>query len=226
MADSGTCSSILYKSIVWFLHALYSDAYNAANSEVMDLFMTTKLREDALRLRCIISSAASPKVKKSTVAAEKEKMLREVHLITTLMLGPPPAPDTVFTWEFYDRDKKFRTIRIDPIAFAAELSDSQIIRALGGTDVHALFSLVHDLRNAYNRLLSVKLLGHIYNGHNEKSCIEMLKTGFPAFFGSDVGQYSDHYKGIMDTDLSEYELSFNIKLNMKKAEVLQTGGSK
>jgi bleomycin hydrolase len=57
------------------------------------------------------------------------------------------------------------------------------------------------------------------------ACITMLKRGMPVFFGSDVGKYSDSTKGIMDTDLFEYELGFNIKLGMSKAERLQTGES-
>ncbi|KAF2796939.1 peptidase C1B, bleomycin hydrolase [Melanomma pulvis-pyrius CBS 109.77] len=214
---------------------LYPDSYNALNSSVMDRLITTKLREDAIRLRALVSYAATADMK-SAIAGEKDKMLREIHLILTLMLGPPPAPDKPFTWEFYDRDGTFCTVRTRPIAFAKELSDNRTLRALGGTDVHTLFSLVNDPRNPYNRLLSVKRLGNVYEGRPvtyvnvdmptiKKACIEMLKRGFPVFFGSDVGKYSDSTKGIMDTDLYEYELGFNIKLGMKKAERLQTGES-
>ncbi|PSN73565.1 bleomycin hydrolase [Corynespora cassiicola Philippines] len=215
---------------------LYPDSYNASNSSVMDRLITTKLREDAIRLRSLASSTESPDVVRSTIAAEKEKMLREIHLILTLMLGPPPAPDAPFTWEFYDRDGVLRTVKSRPTAFAKELSDSRTVRTLGGTDVHTLFSLVNDPRNAYNRLLSVKRLGNVWNARPvtyvnvdmntmKKACIEMLKRGFPVFFGSDVGKYSDSSKGIMDTDLFEYELGFNIRLGLKKAERLQTGES-
>ncbi|KAF2465575.1 bleomycin hydrolase [Lindgomyces ingoldianus] len=217
---------------------LYPDSYNALNSSVMDRLITTKLREDAIRLRSLASSASTtdPSVLKSSIAAAKEKMLREIHLILTLMLGPPPAPDKAFTWEFYDRDENLCTIRTSPTAFAKELSDSRTIRALSGTDIHSLFSLVNDPRNAYNRLLSVKRLGNVYEGRPvtyvnvdmttmKKACISMLQRGFPVFFGSDVGKYSDSAKGIMDTNLFEYELGFNVKLGMKKAERLMTGES-
>ncbi|KAF2690066.1 peptidase C1B, bleomycin hydrolase [Lentithecium fluviatile CBS 122367] len=198
--------------------SLYPDSFNAANSSTMDRLITTKLREDAIRLRSLA------------------KMLREIHLILTLMLGPPPAPDKPFTWEFYDRENALQTVTICPKAFAKELSDSRTVRALGGTDVHRLFSLVNDPRNAYNRLLSVKRLGNVYEGRPvtyvnvdmttmKTACIEMLKKGFPVFFGSDVGKFSDSTKGVMDTNLFEYELGFNIKLGLKKSERLQTGES-
>jgi bleomycin hydrolase len=218
--------------------SIYPDSYNAANSSAMDRLITTKLREDALRLRALVNSPPGPQRAdlKSKVAALKEKMLREIHLILTLMLGPPPAPDAAFTWEFYDRDNNFCTVKTRPTAFARELSDSRTVRALGGTNVHSLFSLVNDPRNPYNRLLSVKYLRNVHEGRPvtyvntdmstmKKACIEMIKRGFPVFFGCDVGKYSDSRKGIMDTDLYQYELGFNIKLGMSKAERLQTGES-
>jgi bleomycin hydrolase len=212
---------------------LYPDSYNALNSSLMDRLITTKLREDALRLR---DMATNSSVDAKTINAEKEKMLREIHLILTLMLGPPPSPDKAFTWEFYDEDGNFHSIKTRPTSFAKELSDKRTVRAFAGTDVHTLFSLVNDPRNAYNRLLSVKRLGNVWEGRPvtyvnvdmptmKKACIEMLQRGIPVFFGSDVGKYSDSLKGIMDTELFEYELGFNIKLGMKKAERLMTGES-
>lgn len=216
--------------------SLYPDSYNATNSSTMDRLITTKLREDAVRLRAIASSTESPDVIRATIAGEKEKMLKEIHLILTLMLGPPPPSDEPFTWEYYDRDGTLCTLKTRPTVFANELSDNKTIRTLSGTDVNQLFSLVNDSRNSYNRLLSVKRLGNVWNGRPvtyvnvdmktmKDACIAMLKRGIPIFFGSDVGKYSDSAKGIMDTDLYDYELGFNVKLGMSKAERLQTGES-
>lgn len=215
--------------------ALYPDSYNAQNSSLMNRLITTKLREDAIRLRAIVNDQSNTDIR-STLASEKDRMLREIHLILTLMLGPPPSPTEEFTWEFYDKDGNFSSVRTKPTTFAKELSDSRTVRALGGTNVHTLFSLVNDPRNPYNRLLTVERLGNVYEGRPvtyvnvdigtiKKACIEMLKRGFPVFFGSDVGKFSDSTKGIMDTKLYEYELGFNIKLGLKKSERLLTGES-
>ncbi|EUC41511.1 hypothetical protein COCMIDRAFT_105949 [Bipolaris oryzae ATCC 44560] len=216
--------------------SIYPDSFNASNSSIMDRLITTKLREDAIRLRAIASSNWSPEAVKATLASEKEKMLREIHLILTLMLGPPPSATKPFTWEYYDKDGKLNTVVSRPVEFAKELSDHRVVRALSGTDVHTLFSLVNDPRNPYNRLLSVKRLGNVWNGRPvtyvnvdmktiKEACIAMLKRGMPVFFGSDVGKYSDSAKGIMDTQLFDYELGFNVRLGMTKAERLQTGES-
>ena len=91
-------------------------------------------------------------------------------------------------------------------------------------------------RNEYNTLLTVDRLGNIVGGRPityinvpmstmKSACIGMLKAGLPIFFGSDVGKYSNSQKGIMDLDLIDYELGFNVKLGMSKGQRLMTGES-
>jgi bleomycin hydrolase len=171
----------------------------------------------------------------SDITATKEKMMREIHLILTLTLGPPPAPNTEFTWTYLDKNGKAFDLKTTPINFAKELSSSQAIRATS-SDVNSMFSLVNDPRNEYNSLLTVSRLGNIVGGRGityvnvdmqvlKQACIRMLKAGLPIFFGSDVGKYSNSSFGIMDTDLIDYELGFNVRLGMKKAQRLMTGES-
>ena len=73
---------------------LYPDSWNAQNSSVMDRLLTTKLREDGLKLRKIAKDGASA----GKIADAKEKMMQEVVRILTLTLGPPPSADEKFTW--------------------------------------------------------------------------------------------------------------------------------
>ncbi|KAI9869186.1 MAG: hypothetical protein M1830_005455, partial [Pleopsidium flavum] len=213
--------------------ALYPDSFNAMNSSAMASLITTKLREDALELRQLASESITPKAALSGV---KEKMLREIHLILTLMLGPPPNPSKDFTWDYYDKNDKFHSVQTTPLKFAAELSSSEGVRACAGTDVHELFSLINDPRNKYGELLSVDRLGNVFGARGityvnvdmdtiKTACISMLKSGLPIFFGSDVGKFSNSSSGIMDTGLIDYELGFNIRLGLKKAQRLMTGES-
>jgi len=215
---------------------LYPDSWNAMNSSAMDTLLTTKLREDGIRLRALKSKSEGSATSATSIATAKEKMMQEVIRILTLTLGPPPSATEKFTWEFYDKKHQFKTLSLSPLEFARSLNDMHGVRACGGTDVHALFSLVNDPRNEYNRLLTVDRLGNVWGGRPvtyvnvdkdtlKKACIGMLKKGFPIFFGSDVGKYSDGGKGIMDTDLVDYELGFNVKLGMTKAERLMVGES-
>lgn len=59
----------------------------------------------------------------------------------------------------------------------------------------------------------------------KSAAISMLRAGIPVFFGSDVGKFSDSNLGIMDTNLYDYHLGFNITLGMNKAQRLETGES-
>lgn len=199
---------------------LYPDSFNAKSSSAMDTLLTTKLREDGLKLRAMKAKNASD----SKIAAAKESMMQDIIRILTLTLGPPPPADEKFTWEFYDKANKLKTVSLTPLAFAES------------TEVKKFISLVNDPRNSYMRLLTVSNLGNVWDGRPityvnvdtivlKNACVAMLKKGLPIFFGSDVGKQSDSAKGIMDTDLHDYELGFNIKLGLSKSQRLLTGES-
>lgn len=207
--------------------ALYPDSYNAMNSSAMGSILTTKLREDALTLRSMIDANSA----KSSLLATKAKMMQEVHCVLTLMLGPPPKPDNKFTWEYYDADEKYHKAVLTPLEFAQELSNPSSVRLLNAK-VSELFSLVNDPRNKYNQLMTVSRLGNVIGGRPityvnvdmavmKKATIAMLKAGMPVFFGSDVGKFSNSQSGIMDTALYDYNLAFNISLNMSKSQRLK-----
>lgn len=231
-------------------HDLYPDAYNAENSSVMSRLVTTKLREDAIRLRALAKSAhlnstsenayseksSVPSTQSYSLAAAKTSMLREIHQILVLMLGPPPSPNEDFTWEYTTKDEKYQKLTTTPLRFAASLAEPSIVRSLNGTDVHRLFSLVHDPRHSTRTLLTVDRLGNVYGGlpiryvnvgmdTMKRAAVAQLRAGIPVFFGSDVGKWSDSKQGVMDTKLFDYELGFGVRLGMSKGERLRTGES-
>jgi bleomycin hydrolase len=194
----------------------------------MGSILTTKLREDGLTLRSIANSKTASK---SSLVVAKLRMMKEVHAVLTLMLGPPPKPDAKFDWEFYDAVGKYRKVSKTPLELAKELSAPSLVRTLNA-NVNELFSLVNDPRNKYNQLLTVDRLGNVIGGRPityvnvdmdtmKKAAISMLQAGLPIFFGSDVGKFSNPTSGIMDTALYDYGLAFNISLNMSKSQRLK-----
>ena len=130
----------------------------------MGRLITSKLREDAIKLRRITAlHLPTSKVSLSAKLTEaKTNMLAEVHRILTLMLGPPPSPNKKFSWSYYDANGQFhKEDNHTPITFADQLSDVACRLANHGTDVRKLFSLVHDPRNSYYSLLTVARLGNV-----------------------------------------------------------------
>jgi bleomycin hydrolase len=211
---------------------LYPDSWHAKNSSVLNSIVTTKLREFALVLRDLL---AKPSTTASTIATTKARMMRQIHAIMTVTLGPPPSADKEFVWNFIDKTGKVREVRCSPKAFAGDIytSELKITRAA----IAGMVSLVHDPRNKPLSLLTVDRLGNIVGGRGityinvdmatlKGACLAMLKAGYPVFFGSDVGKFSNSASGIMDLDLIDYELGFNVSLlGMDKAARLRTGES-
>lgn len=213
---------------------LYPDSWNAMNSSTVDSILTMKLRENALKLRAL--KADTRKNRTSTLTSMKETMMKEIHLILTLCFGPPPAPDKEFTWQYYTADGTYKSLVATPLSFASELSAPLSIRANANSDPNRMFSLVNDPRNPLNSHLTVNRLGNVVGGKPiryanvdlatmKRACVAMLKKGLPIFFGCDVGKFLDRVDGIMDTALIDYELGFNIRLGMTKADRLVTGAS-
>lgn len=211
---------------------LYPDSFNAMSSSIINSIIFTKLREDALILRGLLKS---PTATSSSVAAAKAKMVKEIHTILTLTLGPPPAASEEFTWQYVDKSGKAREVVTTPIDFAADIWSSEY--RVTSSVIAGLVSLVHDPRNPPLSLLTVDRLGNIVGGRGityinvemqtlKNACVSMLKAGLPVFFGSDVGKFSDRVSGVMDVELIDYELGFNVSLlGMDKASRLRTGES-
>jgi bleomycin hydrolase len=206
---------------------LYPDSANAKNSRVLNSVVKTRLRECALVLRDMCKKEG---VTANQLAGAKDKMMQEIMLIMTLALGPPPPPTEEFTWQYLDKDGKAQELTTTPVAFAQDIYSSEF--RITSSTIAGMVSLVNDPRHDYLSLMTVDRLGNIVGGRNieyvnvsmgvmKKACIDMLKAGYPIFFGSDVGQFSDSKSGIMDLDLFDYKLGFNVSLlEMTKAQRL------
>ena len=140
-------------------HDIYPDTFNAQNSSRMNWLLTAKLREQAFVLRRLATSAQLKE--RVQLGAVKEKFLKEIHSLVTIMLGPPPSPDREFVWQYNDADGKAKEIRQTPLEFGRQgFSQSTRTRI----SPSRLYSLVNDPRNEYNRLLTVEKLGNVVEG--------------------------------------------------------------
>uniref|UniRef100_A0A8H7N793 Cysteine proteinase 1, mitochondrial n=1 Tax=Bionectria ochroleuca TaxID=29856 RepID=A0A8H7N793_BIOOC len=213
--------------------SLYPDSWNAMHSGILNNILKTKLREFALRLRQLARSSEG--VSAQAISSAKAEMMKEVTLILTLLLGPPPSSQQTFTWQYQDKDGKAHELETTPKAFAKDISSPEL--RINSAAIEGMISLVHDPRHRPNTLLTVDRLGNIVGGRAicyvnvdiatlKSACIKMLKAGLPIFFGSDVGKFSDSTSGIMDLDLFDYDLGFNTSLlGMTKAQRLMAGES-
>ncbi|KAI0399510.1 peptidase C1-like family protein [Xylaria palmicola] len=222
--------------------ALYPDSWNAMSSGTVNYVVVGKLREYALVLRDIVASRPASDRTVATLKATKERMMREMHAVLTLTLGPPPASDEVFEWDFLDKNGQAHTVRKTPLEFARDIAATVPGSGLrlSSDAIRAMVSLVHDPRHPPLSLMTVDRLGNVVGGRGvtyinvdmpvlKWACVRMLRAGLPVFFGSDVGKFSDRVTGVMDTGLIDYGLGLGVAMYaadaMGKAGRLRVGES-
>lgn len=212
--------------------SLFPDSFNAQNSAKLDYIVVNKLREYALLLRkaAAASSSSSNTTQGDTLrvlTTLKEKFVQEIFNILVITLGSPPKANDVFTWEFLDGEGKAHTVTTTPLDF---------YKSVVKFDAPQHFSLIHDPRNAYNKLYTVDRLNNFVDGKKieyvnvdidvlKEAAIAAIKNNEPVFFGSDVGKFSETPSGIMDVKAWDYKLAFNTSLGLNKADRVRVGSS-
>lgn len=165
--------------------SVYPDNWSAENSGVLNFIVSNKLREFALRLR---RAAVS-------LSACKTKMMHEIQLILTILLGPLPNPTDEFTWQYSDKDGKAHELTMKPRDFAKDISSAG--SCVTAAAIEDMISLVHDPWHKPLSLLTVFRLGNVIGGRGvtyinvkmetvKSACVKMLRAGLPVFFGCDV----------------------------------------
>lgn len=121
----------------------------------MGWLLTAKLREYAIALR---EAASSDDATPDSLRKQKSRYLSEIYSTLCINLGTPPKPDAAFSWDYYDKDKKYHNWTGTPKEFYAKFA----IRK--GLDPKDSFSLINDPRNKYEKLYTVKHLGNVWGG--------------------------------------------------------------
>lgn len=199
---------------------VYPDVFTSTSSAKLNELLKSKLREFAEVLR-------DSKAKGEDVVPLKDQMVKEVYKIMTVFLGTPPKPDEEFTWEYYDKDKKYHKITSTPVQFYKEYVDFDYANAV---------SIINDPRNPYETMVKVKDLNNVAGGRevlylnlsNEvltSLVVKRIKSNKPVFFGSHTPKYMHRKKGIMDIEFFKYSEALGFKQNQPKASRVKYGES-
>ncbi|KAF9970799.1 hypothetical protein BGZ73_006418 [Actinomortierella ambigua] len=197
--------------------SVYPESFSSSSTARLNALVISKLRDYAVRLRRMHAHGASVE----ELRQEKEHNLKDIYRILAITLGEPPSQP--FTWSFHNKDKKYHEFTgLTPRTFY----DEHVGYKIGET-----VSLIHDPRNKRMALYTIQYLGNIAGGRPirhinaeisdlEDLAIKKLQAGKPVWFGADVGKYMHRQHGILDPALFQYDLAFNIKFEMTKAERL------
>ena len=201
----------------------YPDAASAENSRWMDLYLTSKLREDGITLRTMSESG----VPVEALQVVKKDMLKEIYRMLCISLGEPPK---TFDLTFKNKDDKvYQEFGITPQEF---------FRKYIGIDLSSRVSLVHApaADKPMNRMFTVKFLGNVAEGRPisylnldmdrlKEAVIRQLKDGHPVWFGSDCLKFSLRKEGIFAREAMRVEDLYNISYRFSKGDRLMYGDS-
>jgi len=199
------------------------ESYSSSKSMRMNRMVTRKLRENAIQLRDMKNKNAS----NNDILSKKKQMLEQIYKMLTIHLGNPP---NTFDWQIRDKKKNFiKFENLNPKSFYSDHI---------GLKLNEYVCLIHCPMSdkEYNKVYSVNFLGNVVEGNPikylnveiddmKKATISSLKNDEPVWFGCDVSKHFHRDLGVMDIDLFNYNLFYDLKFGMNKAARLEYGDS-
>ncbi|XP_050082592.1 bleomycin hydrolase isoform X1 [Anopheles aquasalis] len=205
----------------------FPESYSCEASTRMNSVIKSKLREYAKDLRQLVGDGATDE----EITEKIRQQMNEIYNVVGICLGIPPEK---FTWECYDKSKKYLTIGpIRPIDFYEKYVKPYF-------NVDDKVCLVTDPRssNLYGRSYTVDCLGNVvggrpvlYNNQPVELLLDLvtkaLKFGEPVWFGCEVNKRFAGKQGIEDLNIHDFKLVFgvDIQTTMDKADRLLYGES-
>lgn len=167
----------------------------------MNSILKSKLRQYAKEIRDLISNQCTAEELQQKINYQ----MSEIYNVVGICLGIPPE---TFTWEYYDKSKKFNSVGpIKPTEFY-----EKYVKPYFNMDDKVC--LVTDPRptNPYGKAYTVDCLGNViggrgvlYNNQPVELLLELvtksLKNGEPVWFGCEVSKRFAGKQGIEDLDM-------------------------
>lgn len=161
----------------------FPESFSSESSGRLDAVLKSKLRQYAKEIRDVISSNGSD----AELQTKLDHQLSEIYNIVGICLGIPPD---AFTWEYYDKSKKYNSVGpIKPLEFYEKYVKPYF-------NVDDKVCLVTDPRptNQYGKAYTVDCLGNViggrpvlYNNQPVELLMELvtksLKNGEAVWFG-------------------------------------------
>jgi len=196
------------------------ETFSAENTSKMAALLKSKLREQGLRLRELVSQKKS----KGDIRKVKQEMLGVIYHMLCLNLGEPVKE---FKYAFKDKNGKAigEPETYTPLSFAQKI--------VGGKLNGSFIMVMNDPRRPYHKTYEVEYDRHTYDGHNwvylnlpmediEQMAIESLKDGRKLYSSYDVNKQHDRKVGYNDVDNFDYGSLFGTTFPMNKAERIST----
>lgn len=195
--------------------AAYPESISSSNSRELNQYLNKLLRQDAQILREVIAAGADDK----TVQAKKETLLQEVFNFLAINLGLPPR---TIDFAYRDKDNNYHSDK--------NITPQDFFKKYVGLDLSEYVSVINapTADKPYGKSYTVEMLGNVVGSRDvrylnldmnrfKELAIAQMQAGETVWFGSDVGQISDRQKGIMATNVYDFETAMDIDFTQDKA---------
>ena len=195
--------------------AAYPESISSSNSRELNQYLNKLLRQDAQILREAIAAGANDKA----VQAKKEVLLQEVFNFLAINLGLPPR---TIDFAYRDKDNNYHSDK--------NITPQEFFKKYVGLDLSEYVSVINapTADKPYGKSYTVEMLGNVVGSRDvrylnldmerfKELAIAQMKAGETVWFGSDVGQISDRQKGIMATNVYDFETAMDINFIQDKA---------
>ena len=154
----------------------------------------------------------------------RKETLEECYRLIADCFGVPPV---TFAFEYRDSKKKFHAdYDLTPQKFVETYLEEDL-------DSYAVIINAPTADKPYHKLYTVKYIGNVVNGNPirylnlpmedlKKAIIRQLKDGKPVWFGCDCGKDGNRTSGLWDDASYDFKHTFDMKLDMSKAEMLDS----
>ncbi len=195
------------------------ETYQSSHTRNMNGVLNLRLRKFAADSRRLAAEG-----KKKEIASLKKEALSEIYGLLASCFGMPPVE---FTFEYRDKDDKHHAdYHVKPLDFY-----HQYLK----TDLEDYVCVINGPTEdkPFYKTYSVKYLGNVVGGHKiellnlpikefKKATLDQLKAGELVWFGCDCSKDADRALGLWDDAQYDYANTFDMQLDLTKAEALDT----
>ena len=193
----------------------YPESVSSSNSRELNQYLNKLLRQDAQILR----EAVAAGVGAEGIRAQKEALLQEIFNFLAVNLGLPPR---TFDFAYRDKDNNYHSDK--------NITPQEYFKKYVGLNRSDYVSVINTptADKPYSKSYTVDMLGNVVGSRAvrylnldmtrfKELAIAQMQAGETVWFGSDVGQISDRQKGILATNVYDFDTAMNISFTQDKA---------
>ncbi len=193
----------------------YPESVSSSNSRELNQYLNKLLRQDAQILR----EAVAAGVGAEGIRAQKEALLQEIFNFLAVNLGLPPR---IFDFAYRDKDNNYHSDK--------NITPQEFFKKYVGLNLSDYVSVINapTADKPYGKSYTVDMLGNVVGSRAvrylnldmtrfKELAIAQMQAGETVWFGSDVGQISDRQKGILATNVYDFDTAMNISFTQDKA---------